>query len=105
MHADAGVSSERIDLAVVIHGGAVKDMTQDKFYQAQNNKQHDQPLNANAALISALHKQGGQFYVCGQSATHRGIKVTDLLPGVKMSLSAMTAHALLQQQGYTINPF
>jgi len=27
------------------------------------------------------------------------------LPGVTMALSAMTAHALLQQDGYTLNPF
>jgi len=29
----------------------------------------------------------------------------DLLPNVEMALSAMTAHALLQQDGYTLNPF
>jgi len=28
-----------------------------------------------------------------------------LAPGVEMTLSAMTAHALLQQDGYTMNPF
>jgi len=28
-----------------------------------------------------------------------------LLPGVEMALSAMTAHAILQQEGYTLNPF
>jgi hypothetical protein len=33
------------------------------------------------------------------------VKTEDLLPGVEMALSAMTAHALLQQQGYTFNPF
>ncbi len=107
MHADAGVSLDRINLAVVVHGGAVNDMTSHDFYQSQKTTKQSQSLsiNANAALISALRKQGVQFYVCGQSATYRGIKTTDLLPGVKMSLSAMTAHALLQQQGYTVNPF
>ena len=29
----------------------------------------------------------------------------DLLPGVELALSAMTMHALLQQKGYTLNPF
>jgi hypothetical protein len=28
----------------------------------------------------------------------------DLLPGVRVALSAMTANALLQQNGYTFNP-
>ncbi len=107
MHAEAGVSVDRINLAVVIHGGAVKDMTIEKSYQslAKNPTQLTQPLNANAALISALQQQGVVFYVCGQSAVYHGVKTSDLLPGVKMSLSAMTAHALLQQQGYSLNPF
>ena len=43
--------------------------------------------------------------MCGQSAAGQGVKKTDLLPGVELALSAMTAHALLQQQGYTLNPF
>ncbi|VVS99449.1 hypothetical protein ERY430_40383 [Erythrobacter sp. EC-HK427] len=35
----------------------------------------------------------------------QGVEHDDLIEGVEMALSAMTAHALLQQQGYTINPF
>ncbi len=46
-----------------------------------------------------------QFVQCGQSAASNHIANADLLPGVKMSLSAMTAQALLQQSGYTLNPF
>jgi len=33
------------------------------------------------------------------------IREADLLPGITMAPSAITAHALLQQQGYTLNPF
>jgi hypothetical protein len=33
------------------------------------------------------------------------VAAEQLIPGVKMALSAMTAHAQLQQQGYTLNPF
>ena len=35
----------------------------------------------------------------------QGVANEDLLPGIEVGLSAMTAHALLQQQGYTVNPF
>jgi hypothetical protein len=34
-----------------------------------------------------------------------GIEPDSLLPGVRLSLSAMTTFALLQQDGYTVNPF
>lgn len=100
MHDAAGVESEHINLAVVVHGGAVKDLTVDAFYKAKL-----QTENQNLSLIKALQEQGVMFYVCGQSAAYYGVKKGDLLPGVKLSLSAMTAHALLQQQGFTLNPF
>ena len=95
MHTAAGVPVERIQLALVIHGGAVKDVVQAKSPAS----------NPNASLIKALQAHGVKFYVCGQSAAYYGVATEDLLPGVNMSLSAMTAHALLQQQGYTLNPF
>jgi len=52
-----------------------------------------------------LLKNNVEIIVCGQSAAAHGVAKTDLLSGVKMALSAMTARALLQQQGYTLNPF
>ncbi|MCB1584356.1 MAG: DsrE family protein [Marinicella sp.] len=100
MHVANGVRAENIELAVVVHGGSVKEMTPNDFYKKQTGAE-----NANIELIQQLQKQGVSIYVCGQSATYHGVKSTDLLPGVEMSLSAMTAHALLQQQGYTLNPF
>ncbi|WP_223787867.1 DsrE family protein [Marinicella meishanensis] len=95
MHTAAGVPVERIQLAVVIHGGAVKDVAQATTPNT----------NPNAPLIEILQQHGVKFYVCGQSAAYYGVGAEDLLPGVELSLSAMTAHALLQQQGYTLNPF
>ncbi len=102
MHVASGVTAEHIELAVVVHGSSVKEMTGDEIYQ--KNNQTDQ-LNANIMLIKELQRNGVKFYVCGQSATYYGVETKDLLPGVNMSLSAMTAHALLQQQGYSLNPF
>ena len=40
-----------------------------------------------------------------QSAAWANVEKADLLPGVKMALSAMDAHAILQHQGYSLNPF
>ena len=100
MHARAGVSVENMKLAVVIHGGAVKDVTKAAFYaQAAEGE------NASAPLIKALLDKGVNIIVCGQSAAYYNVGNDDLLPGVEMALSAMTAHALLQQEGYTLNPF
>ena len=101
MHVAAGVPEENIHLAVVVHGGASLDLTNQEFFAAHK----DGAENASAAAIAQLQDHGVEFYLCGQSAAAHGIDDSDLLPGVKMALSAMTAHALLQQQGFTINPF
>lgn len=96
MHAEAGIPLEHIHVAIIVHGGAAMDLVTDKKYGGDN---------ANAELIAALIKAGATIKLCGQTAAFYDIKVEHLLPGVKMSLSAMTAHALLQKKGYTLNPF
>ena len=101
MHAGAGVKPNRMKLAVIIHGKAVHDVSKGDAYQ----KLHEGAENANAALIEQLLENNVRIIVCGQSAAYYDIDNQDLLPGVEMALSAMTAHALLQQDGYTLNPF
>ena len=96
MHNAAGVPAERLHLAIVVHGGAHRDLLGETAYGGDN---------PNAALIAQLVGHGVQVTLCGQTAAYYGVTADDLLPGVTMSLSAMTAHALLQQEGYTLNPF
>lgn len=91
MHARAGVDPKDIALAVVVHGKAVHDVTR--------------AAADNLPLIAALQEHNVDIIVCGQSASYYGVSRADLAPGVDMALSAMTAHAQLQQQGYTLNPF
>ena len=101
MHVDAGHPQENIKVAIVVHGSTSLDVTQDAYY----GEHHDGVKNANAAVIAALVKEGVDFYICGQSAAFRGVTRENILPGVKFSLSAMTAHAMLQSQGYTLIPW
>ena len=76
----------------LVHGGAVKDLLASED-------------NPSREMVQQLLDYGVRFIVCGQSAAGQGIAQDDLIPGVEMALSAMTAHALLQQRGYTVNPF
>ncbi|MEZ5893451.1 MAG: DsrE family protein [Parvularculaceae bacterium] len=92
MSVENGVDPKNIKLAVVVHGGATKDLT-------------TRDDNSNAALIAALTEKGVDIYLCGQSAAAYNVKKEDLLSGVKMSLSAMHAHAILDADGYSLNPF
>lgn len=98
--AENGVAAETVKLAIVVHGGATKDLTRNERYLADAGA-----ANANAPLIAALIDKGVDIYLCGQSAAAYSVPKEDLLPGVKLALSAMHAHALLDAEGYSLNPF
>ncbi|MDG2012829.1 MAG: DsrE family protein [Pirellulaceae bacterium] len=101
MHVGAGVPREAIRLAIVVHGGAVLDLTtQEHFGSIYSGRQ-----NPSADAVKQLQECDVQFIVCGQSTAWQSISKNELLPGVRVALSAMTAHELLAQQGYTLNPF
>lgn len=101
MHVEAGVAKENIHVAVVVHGSAALDLTRHEVYR----KLHGGKDNANVDALNALMDNNTEIYLCGQTAAYRGVGKDDLVPGVKLALSAMTAHAWLLQHNYTPNPF
>lgn len=106
MHVEAGVPADDIKLAVVVHGSAVFDLTGHPAYGDRHTPGRDDSIpNPNVGLIDALREKSVRIIICGQSATAYGLEKDDFYTGVELALSAMTAHALLQQDGYTINPF
>lgn len=101
MHVAAGVPEDNIRIAVVVHGKAAMDLLSDEAWAAKGNE----GANPSGAMVAAMLDEGVRFILCGQSGAAYGIGQEDLIPGVETALSAMTAHALLQQRGYTVNPF
>lgn len=102
MHAANGVDPADMRVALVVHGPAVLDMLTDEALAAREGE--DGP-NASGDMVREMIGHGVRFIICGQSATGQGVSRGDLIDGAEMALSAMTAHAMLQQQGYTVNPF
>jgi len=100
MHARNGIDPKNIELAIVVHGSASKDLLKDAVYEAR----FDEP-NPNTPLLAALREAGVTIYLCGQTAAYRGLAAEDLNPAVSLTLSAMTAHVRLQSEGYTLIPF
>ena len=92
MHARNGVPVENMDLAIVVHGPAVKNLL------VEDN-------NPNLELISLLQEAGVDFYICGQSMTFGGIVRNELTGGVQVALSAMTMLTILQSDGYALLPW
>lgn len=100
MHAQNGIPAENIDFALIVHGKAAKDLLTDAAYEARYNE-----VNPNSALLKELHAANVPIYLCSQTAGFRGMAPEEFSPTVTMSLSAMTAHVRLQQEGYTLIPF
>ena len=100
MHVRAGVTPDNIQLALVVHGKAAFDLLHNTSYQDKFTAK-----NANQDLLETLFKHNVRVMLCGQTAAAYGITKDQLIKGVELPLSAMTAHALLQQSGYTVNPF
>ena len=101
MLAANGTDPADIKVAVVIHGKATLDLLSDEAWAAKGKE----GTNPNSAMLREMLDKGVRVILCGQSAAAFGVTNDQLAPGVEMALSAMTAHALLQQQGYTVNPF
>lgn len=100
MHVANGIAPEHIQLALVIHGKASNDVLNEIAYQkkfAVGNPNHE--------LLQSLLKHKVRIMLCGQSATYHQVQNADMIPGVQMALSAMTAHAILASEGYSQNPF
>lgn len=100
MHVANGMPAKNIHLAIVVHGSATNDMLNNKAYLLKYGQD-----NANIELISSLLKNNIQLIQCGQSAAYHNINKKNMIEGVDMALSAMTAHVILAKQGYSQNPF
>ena len=90
MYAAAKVPDENARVAIIVHGKAHRDVLQG---------------SGSAGLVAALIKAGARVELCGQTATYYDVDPKTLVPGVRLGISAMTTHAVLLRQGYTLNPF
>ena len=100
MQARAGTAPEQLRVALVVHGGAWKDLLTDAAYRERFGI-----ANPNTGLLDGLAEAGVAIYLCGQTAAYRKLTPAVLNPAVELSLSAMAAHVQLQSEGYTLIPF
>lgn len=98
MHARAGVPRENMKLALVLHGGAGKDALSDDAYRKRFGVD-----NPNRVLLEELIRFGVRVVLCGQTQTARGFQRDEILPEIKVALSAMTALVEFQEEGYVLS--
>lgn len=100
MHSEAGKPAETMAVAIVLHGEAAQGLLKNKYYQEKYKVD-----NPNQALFEALHENGVQIILCGQTAMHRDITEERRIPETKVALSAMTALIQLQNEDYRLISF
>jgi intracellular sulfur oxidation DsrE/DsrF family protein len=101
LHARHGVPAARLHTAAVVHGTGWTALLTDSAFAAR----YGGKPNPSRRLVEELLANGAQLVLCGQTAGARGIRREELLPGVKVAISAMTALNVLQAQGYQYNPW
>ncbi|WP_318308618.1 DsrE family protein [Flagellimonas crocea] len=95
MHAQNGIPASQLKVALIVHGTAARNLLSDKAH-----KDRYKVGNPNRELVELLLDAGVEVIMCGQSSKTRGLPKEDLIPRVKIALSAMTANIQLQNQGY-----
>ncbi|MDQ8165521.1 MAG: DsrE family protein [Gemmatimonadota bacterium] len=95
-----GMARSATELAVVIHGSAGEEVLTNDEYRARKGVD-----NPNIALLEEMSKAGVKIIICGQTVGSRKMPRDKILPFVLVAPSATWTHAVLQQQGFSINPF
>ncbi len=101
LHARNGIPGNRVQAAAVFHANGWPALLTDSAFAARFGGKP----NPSRRLIEELVQQGAQLVLCGQTAGNRGIRRDELLPGVKVAISAMSATVYLQSQGYQLIPW
>lgn len=101
LHARHDIPVSRLQTAAVVHGGGWTALLTDEAYGAR----YGGKANPSKQLVQELLASGTQLVLCGQTAGSRGIKREELLPGVTVAISAMTAFNVFQSQGFQHNPW
>ncbi|MEO6357592.1 MAG: DsrE family protein, partial [Ferruginibacter sp.] len=82
---------------IVVHAGALNAFcTNDRY------KEKYKTDNPNLKLISELKNFGARFIACGQAMAFKKFTKEDMLPEVKISLTAQTVLSGYQLKGYVL---
>lgn len=99
LHVASGIPAKKIIPVIVVHGGALHALKNNAAYQ----KKYKQD-NPSVQLMNDMIKLGATFIACGQAMSFFEVKPEELLPFVKISLTAQTVVSGYQLKGYVWHP-
>jgi len=97
LHVAAGIPAKRIIPVIIVHAGALHALKNNEAFQKKYKMD-----NPNIRLIHDLEKAGAKFIACGQAMAFFEVKEEELLPEIKISLTAQTVISQYQLKGYVL---
>ena len=96
LHVASGIPVSKITPLIVVHAGALHAISSNAHYKTRYKTD-----NPNLKLIKDLeNKFGAKLIACGQAMAFLKFKKEDLLPEVKISITAQTVLSSYQLKGY-----
>ena len=99
LHYASGIPAKKIIPVIVIHGPGLEALETNERYKKKHSVD-----NPNIKLIDDLKNIGTKFIACGQAMAFHELTKDDLLPEIKISLTAQTVLSNYQLQGYVLYP-
>jgi intracellular sulfur oxidation DsrE/DsrF family protein len=99
LHVASGIPKNKLDVVVVVHGPAL--------YALYTNEQYRKKWgidNPNIPLINELMHNGVRFIACGQAMQFFDVRREEMVPNIKISLTAQTVLSAYQLKGYIWYP-
>jgi len=97
LHVAAGIPAKRIIPVIVVHGPALWAIATNEYFKEK--KKIDNP---NLKIIAELEKAGAKIIACGQAMQFFEFKREEILPEVKISITAQTVLSSYQLKGYVL---
>ena len=99
LHYASGIPPKKIIPVIVIHGPGLEALETTANYKKKHSVD-----NPNIKLIEDLKNVGAKFIACGQAMAFHELTKDNLLPDIKVSLTAQTVLSNYQLQGYVLYP-
>jgi intracellular sulfur oxidation DsrE/DsrF family protein len=97
LHVAAGVPKENLELAIVVHGGALNAFLKNDLYRKKFKTD-----NPNLDILKQFEALNTKLIACGQAELFFNILGEDMLPEVKTAYSARVAISTYQLRGYVL---
>jgi len=97
LHVASGIPANKLFPVIVVHGPALEAVANNAYYQKKHSID-----NPNLKILHDLENVGAKFIACGQAMAFFEITKENLLPEIKVSLTAQTVLSNYQLQGYVL---